>query len=246
MKYKSHLTIPARLLPFCFLLIGAVILAGFLFYTDRSEKDFLSRTVDTQTDRPTVVLDPGHGGVDPGAISKDGLLEKDLNLAVAQKVGAFLESAGIRVIYTRTEDISLDSEQGGSRKTRDLMGRVELARKHPEALFISIHMNTLPIEKYSGLQVFYSDQNEENRALAQLTQNTVCSLFQPENNRKAKDSRGSIFILDRIPATAILIECGFLSNHNEAKNLGDPLYQSKLSYAISRSILDFVAEREKI
>lgn len=194
--------------------------------------------------QPTVILDAGHGGLDSGAVSVYGDEEKNLNLAVTKKLGAFLENAGIRVIYTRTEDVMLESEnKTGSKKTSDLLARVELAKKYPQALFISLHMNTLPIEKYKGLQVFYSDRNDANRALAQVLQNTVSSSLQPDNKRKAKDAEGKIYILDRIDQPAILVECGFLTNKEEATLLKDEAYQAKLSYVLSRPILDFLSER---
>ena len=123
------------------------------------------------------------------------------------------------------------------------MGRVEMARAHPEALFVSIHMNTLPIEKYRGLQVFYSDRNGTSRALAQVLQNTVKTSFQKENNRQAKDARGNIYILDRIAQPAVLIECGFLTNKEEALLLKDEIYQAKLAYVLSRPILDYLATK---
>ena len=190
---------------------------------------------------PTVILDAGHGGMDSGAVSVHGDEEKHLNLAVAQKLGAFLENAGIRVIHTRSEDVMLESESGsGSKKTRDLMRRVEIAKSEPNALFVSIHMNTLSIEKYSGLQVFYTDRNDANRALAQVLQNTVRATVQPSNNRIAKDAEGKIYILDRINQPAILIECGFLSNREEASLLKDETYQAKLAYVLAHPIIDFL------
>ena len=191
--------------------------------------------------QPTVILDAGHGGMDSGAVSVFGDEEKHLNLAVAKKLGAFLENAGVHVIYTRSEDVMLEYENsGGSRKTRDLMQRVEIAKNNPEAVFISIHMNTLPIEKYKGLQVFYTELNDANRALAQVTQNTVRSYLQKDNNRIAKDAEGKIYILDRIHQPAILVECGFLSNHEEATLLKDEEYQAKLACVLAHPILDFL------
>lgn len=194
---------------------------------------------------PTVILDPGHGGVDSGAVSLTGAEEKNLNLALAKKLGAFLEDGGIRVIYTRTEDELLSSARGNTRKTKDLMGRVEIAETHPEALFISLHMNTLPIEKYRGLQTFYSEQNSENKTLAEEIQKTVSSLLQPENTRKAKNTNGLVFILDRIRQPAVLIESGFLTNNEEARLLEDEIYQRKLAFAISRPILQYMQKTEE-
>lgn len=222
----------------CSLLTLAFFFTPFLkTYSSSEDKAASAET----TQMPTVILDAGHGGMDSGAVSVYGDEEKHLNLAVTQKLGAFLENAGVRVIYTRTEDVMLDNKNGGSsKKTRDLMQRVEIAKSEPNAVFISIHMNTLSIEKYSGLQVFYTDLNDANRALAQVIQNTVHSTIQQDNNRIAKDAEGKIYILDRISQPAILIECGFLSNREEAALLKDDTYQAKLAYVLAHPILDFL------
>ena len=227
------------------LTVSLLSLAGlFSFLLFRTENHKTLPASSEEFHIPTVILDAGHGGMDSGAVSILGDEEKDLNLSVAKKLGAFLENAGIRVIYTRTEDVMLESASGtGSRKTRDLLGRVERAKSVPEALFVSIHMNTLPIEKYKGLQVFYTDQNDANRALAQVIQNTVSSTLQQDNHRVAKDAEGKIFVLDRLKQPALLIECGFLTNGEEAALLKDELYQAKLAYVLSRPILDFMLER---
>lgn len=230
---------------FAILLTSSILLLASVFSSLFTE----SRGVEVpafseEGDLPTVILDAGHGGLDSGAVSVYGDEEKHLNLEVAKKLGAFLENGGVRVIYTRTEDVMLESEtKAGSKKTRDLLARVELAKKYPEALFVSLHMNTLPIEKYKGLQVFYTDRNDANRALAQVMQNSVSSSLQTENTRKAKNAEGKIYILDRIDQPAILIECGFLTNKEEAALLKNDEYQAKLSYVLSRSILDFLCER---
>lgn len=243
MKRKLKL-IPDSVL-FAILLTSSILLLASFFSSLFAE----SREVEVpafseEGGLPTVILDAGHGGLDSGAVSVYGDEEKHLNLEVAKKLGAFLENGGVRVIYTRTEDEMLESEtKAGSKKTRDLLARVELAKKYPEALFVSLHMNTLPIEKYKGLQVFYTDRNDANRALAQVMQNSVSSSLQTENSRKAKNAEGKIYILDRIDQPAILIECGFLTNKEEAALLKNDEYQAKLSYVLSRSILDFLCER---
>ncbi len=228
------------ILTVCILLLASIF--SHLF-ANASQNEMILTSAEEKT-TPTVILDAGHGGIDSGAVSVYGDEEKNLNLSVAKKLGAFLENAGIHVIYTRSEDVMLESEtKAGTKKTRDLLARVEVAKKYPDALFVSIHMNTLPIEKYKGLQVFYTDRNDANRALAQVLQNTVSASLQSENKRKAKDAEGKIYILDRIDQPAILVECGFLTNNEEAKLLKDEAYQAKLSYVLSRPILDFLSER---
>ncbi len=212
-------------------------------FLESNPPDALSVAVTSEDSRPIVILDPGHGGVDSGAVSIHGAEEKNVNLTVAKKLGEFLEAAGCRVIYTRQEDVILTTEGAPTRKTGDLLARVRVAKEYPQSTFISIHMNTLPQEKYSGIQVFYSDVNSASRALAQGIQNDVISLLQPDNHREAKDAKGKIFILDRIRQAAVLVECGFLSNRAEAEKLEQEDYQNKLAFVLSRSLLPFVLKK---
>ncbi len=193
---------------------------------------------------PTVILDAGHGGVDSGAVSLLGTEEKNINLAVTKKLGEFLNEAGFRVLYTRQEDVLLTSPRTASRKMGDLLGRVEFASAHADAVFVSIHMNTLPIEKYSGLQVFYSPNSSGSKVLANQIQNDAKNLLQPDNNRKTKEAGSSIYIMDRIRQDAVLVECGFLSNRGEAERLQQDEYQSKLAFSLSRSLITYLMQKE--
>ena len=192
---------------------------------------------------PIVILDAGHGGIDSGASPFEGVEEKHINLSLAKKIGAFLNEGGAKVIYTRTEDAMLEFEGAPTRKTGDLLGRIEIAKKYSDAIFISIHMNTLPNEKYCGLQTFYSDQNGLNQALARQIQSDVCTYLQPENNRKEKQTNGTLFLLDRLKQPAVLIECGFLTNPEECKKLQSNEYQNALAFTLSRSILKFISDQ---
>jgi N-acetylmuramoyl-L-alanine amidase len=123
---------------------------------------------------------------------------------------------------------------------------VELAKEYPDAIFISIHMNTLPIEKYKGLQVFFSNNDPRSKILANTIQKDTKGLLQSDNNRESKDAKGSIYLLDRIGGCAVLVECGFLSNREEASLLRDGEYQKKLAFVLSRSILSFTQESNKL
>ena len=258
MNIKNHTIIfLVKTLLFSLFLIAAILfLTSLLYHFSDIPFPFINGSLspDEQASaneweaskKPVVILDAGHGGMDPGAISVLGDHEKNINLAVVQKLGSFLEAGGITVIYTRTEDVMLTSEKTQSRKMGDLLARVELAKEYPDATFISIHMNTLPIEKYSGLQTFYSDQNDQSRVLAQVIQNDAIRLLQPDNRREAKNAKGNIYILDRMDNKSVLIECGFLSNYAEAEMLTQEDYQLKLAFVLSRSILSFVLENGKI
>lgn len=237
-----------QILVFSLLLLSIVWMASGVFYHfDKKGKAELPVSLPAAVDtRPVVILDAGHGGMDSGAVSVFGDEEKHINLAVTQKLGEFLSQSGIRVIFTRSDDTMLESNKTTSRKMADLIARVDVAKENPNATFVSIHMNTLPVEKYSGLQAFYSQNNDRSKVLALQVQNDTVRLLQPQNNRKAKDAQGSIYILDRIQNPAVLIECGFLSNREEAGLLINDEYQQKLAFAISRSVIDFVMQQENL
>ncbi len=191
---------------------------------------------------PTVILDAGHGGDDGGAVSAGGKLkEKDLNLSITLQLGEMLQQQGIRVVYTRTEDVSLDEKNiKGQHKLYDLKNRLLLAREYPGALFVSIHMNTFPSEKCAGLQVFYSKHHPNSALLAKKIQENNRLSLQPDNGRLAKAAGSSIYLLDRAKDPAVLVECGFLSNPTEAKELADPIGQLKICGMLCQSITDFL------
>ncbi len=242
-KKRVHILYLIRCFLFSLTLI--VLLAALSLLFRFSSKEEVDRVTVTNPKRiPQIILDAGHGGEDPGAISCHGQKEKDLNLAVTMKIGSFLEGAGIRVIYTRTQDCLLTSEKSNSKKLADLIGRVDVAKANPDATFVSIHMNTLSIEKYSGLQVFYPKDSATGKALAQSIQSNVALHLQPDNHREAKPSGSAIYVLDRIGEDCVLIECGFLSNRAEASLLGEQEYQNKLAYTISCSLIEYLLEKE--
>lgn len=189
--------------------------------------------------RRRVIIDPGHGGKDGGAVSVTGAHEKQLNLDISLVLSDTLHALGYEVIMTRVDDIELTHTDGGTRKMQDLLGRHKIARDNPDAVFVSIHMNKFPQEKYSGLQVYYSENDEHSLELARQIQSNVKDYIQQENNRKVKKADSSIFLLHKITSPAVLIECGFLSNNNEAALLDTVEYRAKLSAVIACSITNW-------
>ncbi|MCQ2432476.1 MAG: N-acetylmuramoyl-L-alanine amidase [Clostridia bacterium] len=188
-----------------------------------------------------VIIDPGHGGEDGGAVSADGVAEKTLNLTVALHLADMLEAAGIPVLLTREGDAGLyDGAVPGHRKMTDLKNRLSLAAEHPDAVLCSIHMNTYPAEQYRGTQIFYAPKTGGSEALAAGLRDAVRTSLQPDNKREIKPAGSSIFLLDRAPGTAVLIECGFLSNPAEAARLSDPGYQEKLAAVFCSAILAYL------
>ena len=189
-----------------------------------------------------IVIDPGHGGEDAGATGVNGVLEKDLNMQMAFEIGAALEEKGYIVIYTRTDDKLLYTEEEnikGIRKISDLKNRCKVAKRYPASIFVSIHMNSFGSEKYSGLQVYYSEKNDESKLLADTIQNRVISDIQKDNNRVTKPGK-DIYILENIDNTAVLIECGFLTNKAECEKLSQKEYQKELSFSIVCAIIEYI------
>ena len=189
-----------------------------------------------------IILDAGHGGEDSGAVGVNGVLEKDLNLEIALEIGRIFEEKGYVVVYTRTDDRLLYTEQEnihGIRKISDLKNRCKVAERYPNSIFVSVHMNSFGSSKYSGLQVYYSENNEESRALADSIQQKVIADLQKENNRKIKAGK-DMYILENIANTAILIECGFLTNKEECEKLSEKEYKKELSFSIVCGIIEYM------
>ncbi|MBQ8577639.1 MAG: N-acetylmuramoyl-L-alanine amidase [Clostridia bacterium] len=196
---------------------------------------------------PLVILDAGHGGEDGGAVSADGVSEKTLNLSIVLTLGDMLEAAGVPVVYTRTEDNGLyDGASPGHRKMTDLKNRLAVRQKYPEAVFLSVHMNTFSAAQYHGMQVFYSKNDERSKLLADLIRETNRTYLQPDNERVCKAADSSIYLLDRSGGCAVLTECGFLSNPEEAASLSDPAYREKVAGVLCASVLQYLYGNESI
>ena len=191
----------------------------------------------------TIVLDAGHGGED-GGCEGNGLIEKDLNLDITMRVASLLRGQGVNVVLTREVDELLydkSSDYDGKKKYQDVRRRLEIAQNQENPVLVSIHMNYFAQTQYSGLQVWYSKFDTRSRLLANLIQNNVKTVLQPNNNRKTKEATSSIFLLDNATFPAILIECGFLSNPNEARALSDENYRQKLAEIIFNSIMTYIS-----
>lgn len=193
------------------------------------------------------ILDAGHGGEDGGAVGVDGTMEKDLNLAVVRCLGEMLERAGEQVIYTRRDDrMTYTEEQNipGKRKMYDLRNRLAAANDRPGTVLVSIHMNKFPVEKYSGLQVFYGRNDPASRRLAETIQTTVAATLQPDNARQIKPTTDAIYLLWNATGPAVLVECGFLSNPEECKKLSDADYERRLSFSLFCAMMKYRSEKD--
>ena len=200
-------------------------------------------TVFTESSPPErshiVIVDPGHGGVDGGATSCTGVLESRFNLEIGLRLRDLLEFLGHRTVIIRTEDISVytKGETIAQKKVSDLKERVRICNETDGALLLSIHQNTFSNSRYKGAQVFYGN-GEESRLLAEKLQTQLIRCLNPDSNRKAKRASG-IYLMEHIQCPGILIECGFLSNHEEEAKLRDPEYQKKLCCIIASEVITF-------
>lgn len=185
-----------------------------------------------------VLIDPGHGGIDGGAKSKNGTIEKDINLAISFKLKSKLEEKGYKVTMTREDDIGLyeDSKTVKNKKRQDLAKRVELKKITNCDLFISIHQNMFPQAKTKGAQVWYA-HNQESKKLAKIIQESLKNNLDENNHRVCKPACDQYKILrDDYKGASVIVECGFLSNPEEEKKLKDQEYQDKIATAIANAV----------
>ena len=185
-------------------------------------------------------LDAGHGGFDGGASSIGGTLEKDINLSIALKTRDTLTLFGFNVIMTRSDDIAL-----ADTKKEDMYSRLNIAKNNPNSVFVSIHQNYFTEGKYSGAQMFYGSNNQDDaKSLALILQKNFKANLNPQNERQVKKADKSLFLFKKAPQPSVLIECGFLSNYNEAQLLQNEKYQTKIALTIAQSILEYYKSKD--
>lgn len=233
---------------YAFLFFAVLVIGGkyALDYTGAAYSDYDNAAQTIKSERtPLIMIDPGHGGEDGGAV-EDGVLEKDLNLAISARLSGLYELFGIPYESTRTEDKMLydkyadSSDYRGHKKTYDLRARLQTAEESGAAIYVGIHMNRFPKPQYKGLQVYYSPNTEESGKAAAVMQSYAKRYLDPSNERETKKATQAIYILKRIKIPAILIECGFLSNAEERAKLCTPEYQRELSAAIFASTVEYL------
>lgn len=192
----------------------------------------------------TVVIDAGHGGIDPGKVGVNDALEKDINLSIALKLKKYLEQQDIRVVMTRETDEGLYEESDSNKKVRDMKNRLAIMEKTAPALTISIHQNSYPEESVSGMQVFYYETSTEGKALAEIMQQTMIESLKPQKERTAK-ANDTYYLLKKTTVPIVIVECGFLSNRAEAELLVSSDYQEKMAWAIHMGVLRYLNQSEQ-
>jgi len=222
--------ISKRLLISMWIVIGVILL---LIYETRDIQNVPTAVMVAQFEGKTIVLDAGHGGFDPGAVSERGTKEAEINLFIAQKLQKLLETRGAAVVMTRTEQKAL-----ASTKREDMRKRIEVLRESNADIAISIHLNKFKQPQYFGAQTFYMSGSYEGEKLAQNIQRQLIQVLGRGNRREIKPVK-DFLILKAVSLPTVLVECGFLSNPDEEQLLLTDQYQELVAWAILLGILDY-------
>ncbi len=221
---------------FAMVCVGLIVVSA-LFHV-------VAQTTIHKFDTQEIVLDAGHGGLDPGAVSADGVQEKEINLDIVLTLRDLLAASGFSVTLTRETDCSLH-EAGcrtvAQKKTSDLKKRLSIIKEHPQAVVVSVHQNHFGEPKYRGAQMFAGPKNEKSTVLAECLQSSFRRTIQPENTREVKPATRSVYIIYEAPNPIVLAECGFLSNPQESRQLADPAYRKAVALTLYQGILAYYA-----
>lgn len=220
------------------LLFALAVLAGLLFAGDKV-RTYVS-VQQENVRRNLVVLDPGHGGKDPGKVGADEELEKDINLAISLKVREKLEEDGMEVVMTREEDVMLSDGGADNKKLEDLNSRIDIINEQQPAIAVSIHQNSYSDPAVRGAQVFYFTHSDKGKQAAEALQKELLE-FDQENTRDIK-ANDTYYLLKKTEVPTVIVECGFLSCPGEAELLTDEAYQEELAGAIAKGIESWVVK----
>ena len=204
----------------------------------------LVETTSTPVSGKTIVIDAGHGVPDEGAQSSTGTTEAETNLKISLKVQNLLEQSGCTVILTRSDEnaiYDLDKTTLREKKISDIRNRAKIGNNASADLFVSVHLNKIPQQQYYGWQCFYKEGNEQSNKLAKSIQENLNKSMQKENNRVAMKI-DNIYIIKHVEIPTSIVECGFLSNPEEEKQLLDDNYQNRLAWGIYSGIINYFYE----
>lgn len=221
----------------------AALLLIFVFTMSRYAGLLVSgQDVTIGKNKPVVVIDAGHGGNDPGKVGVDGSLEKDINLQIAKQLKAYLEQSDVEVILTREDDNGLYSSSDSQKKMADMKKRCDIIEQASPEIVVSIHQNSYHQEEISGGQVFYYKGSEKGKKLAEILQKRFTYVLGGKNKRIAK-ANDNYYLLLHVKCPIVIVECGFLSNWEEAKLLGTKDYQDRMAWTIHMGIMEYLNGR---
>ena len=228
-KYRIELTM-ACLLLVCFYLLSRQAAVISVNQTERGAQKAAG---------PLILVDAGHGGSDPGMIGVGGLEEKGINLSISLLLRDTLEKSGYSVIMTREEDKGLYDSSAANKKAQDMQRRIAMIREYAPVLSVSIHQNSYQDEGVHGPQVFYYESSVEGKKLAEAVQSSLNNQLEVDRPREVKGNT-SYYLLKRSSGTLVIVECGFLTNPEEAQKLQTKEYQEKVASAVSEGIRTYL------
>ena len=199
-------------------------------------------------ERICILIDPGHGGEDGGAVSDDGVVEKGINLAISKYLREYYEISGFKVLMTRDDDTPMGDQTLSTVKERqrsDMSARLELYNSDEVDYVVSIHQNKFTQPQYSGAQVFYSPNDEQSGVFAEYLRKSIVGFLQPDNKRELKEAGSNIYLLNNCNNPCVLVECGFLSNADETALLTTDEYQRQMAFSIYCGTLDCIKNSKK-
>ena len=218
------------------LMLGILMLSMFVISKEGALFIHTSSTQVVAEKKKVIVIDAGHGGIDPGKIGIHGEQEKEINLKIAEFLKTFLELDGYEVVMTRTEDGGLYDENTSNKKVQDMKRRIEVIEEADPILVVSIHQNSYPDPAIKGAQVFYYTSSVEGKQLAKRLQERLVKGLDPQNHRQAK-ANDSYYLLKKTACPIVIVECGFLSNPQEEALLTDSVYQERVAWNIFMGIM---------
>lgn len=226
----------------------AVLLLAGIFFLGRQEamwdrEDEATAVAAEAGAAPLVVVDAGHGGEDPGKVGVNQVLEKDVNLQIAKKLKEYLESQGIQAELLRDEDSGLNDAEAANKRVQDLQRRCERIHQLQPDCTVSIHQNSYPEASVKGAQVFYYTHSTEGGTLARHIQAELVGQLDPENHRQAKGNT-TYYLLKKTEGPLAIVECGFLSNPQEAQLLIQEEYQIRVAKAVGDGILEYLTGKK--
>lgn len=224
-----------------------IIVLGFLIQFPISKTETTWTSWSLPLSGQTIVIDPGHGGPDGGAVGKDNTTEKEISLAVSKKLQSYLQQAGALVYLTRETDTDLagDGTQGLSkRKSEDIRNRLSFIHERNADFFVTIHLNAIPSSRWSGAQTFYYPKEDHSRHLAKMIQSEIIDNL--ENTTRTPLAINTLYLLKNAEVPGALVEIGFLSNDQEREELKQEDYQRQMAASIYEGMLRYVTEEPEL
>ncbi len=221
--------------------ISLIICSALIFDDSSADKGIFAAA--KISDELTVIIDAGHGGFDGGCSGIDGTLEKDINLEIAKKLDSMLTAVGFNTVMVRNSDTAVNTDGSTIRekKISDIKFRHSLMKKYQNSIYLCIHQNQYQSQSVNGTQIFYRPNDDMSRQLAECLQNSMANGLKQSRKRPIKSCTKDVYLIYNATTTAVLIECGFLSNQNELQRLKSDDYQRLLCFSIASGLFDMLS-----